>query len=69
MPFAVSLQLLPSSSNSRTGQQLAGTTPLCLAFPHAHQAMLVTQLIIGVGTFTMAQGVATCAIVKERSHA
>ncbi|KAL4451788.1 hypothetical protein ABPG75_007450 [Micractinium tetrahymenae] len=31
--------------------------------------LLATQAFIGVGTFATAQGVATTAIVKERSHA
>jgi len=35
--------------------------------PPCPQAMLATQGIIGVGTIAMANGVATSAIVKERS--
>jgi len=33
------------------------------------QALLLTNGGIGVGTIAMANGVATSAIVKERSHA
>lgn len=69
LPCLLHLHFFRLRLRLRAMQAGPGCSADCNLEPQPLQLLLVTEGFIGVGTLAMANGIATCAIVKERSHA